>query len=172
MADKTAASIAVAADRSTIMAVISDFAAYPDWATGIRSAEVVDAAPVGGLPQRVRFALDAGLIKDSYVLAYDWQGDDGVRWELGEPGTMVTEMSGAYLLTDEGPGTRVRYELAVGTRMSLPGLLRRRAEKAIIDTALKGLRSRAETLHARNAADRASVGQTGRRRPGEGETDD
>ncbi|HEY2508540.1 MAG TPA: SRPBCC family protein [Streptosporangiaceae bacterium] len=146
MADKTAASIVVTAARSTIMGVISDFAAYPDWATGVRSTEVVQAGLDGGNPEQVRFVLDAGVIKDSYVLAYDWQGDDGVRWNLAEPGTMVTEMSGAYLLTDEGPGTRVRYELAVGTRIGLPGLLRRRAEKGIIDTALKGLRSRAETL--------------------------
>ena len=28
---------------------------------------------------------------------------------------MVTEMSGAYLLADDGAGTMVSYELAVGT---------------------------------------------------------
>ena len=46
------------------------------------------------------------MIKDSYVLGYDWDGDAAVRWQLAEPGSMVTEMSGAYLLAEDGAGTR------------------------------------------------------------------
>jgi hypothetical protein len=145
MADRTSASIVTSAPRGAIMAVIADFGAYPEWATGVRSAEVVEPGP-GGLPRRVRFVLDAGLIKDSYVLAYEWDADCGVSWELAEAGTMVTEMSGAYLLADEGSGTRVSYELAVGTRMPMIGMMKRRAEKTIIGTALKGLKNRAEAL--------------------------
>jgi Polyketide cyclase / dehydrase and lipid transport len=146
MADRTSSSIVAAAGRSAVMEVIADFAAYPDWATGVRSAEVLEQGPEGR-PLRVRFVLDAGLIKDSYVLAYEWDGDSGVRWKLAEPGSMVTEMSGAYALADVGQGTQVSYELAVGTRgIPMPGMLKRRAEKTIIDTALKGLKKRTEEL--------------------------
>ena len=144
MADRTSSSITVAAGWSAVMGVIADFAAYPDWATGVRSAEVLQPGP-DGRPGRVRFRLDAAVIRDSYVLAYDWDGDAAVRWELAEPGSMVTEMSGAYLLADDGSGTRVSYELAVGTRMPMIGMLKRRAEKTIIETALKGLKSRVES---------------------------
>jgi hypothetical protein len=143
MTDRTSSSITMAADRATVMGIIADFGAYPDWATGVRSAEVIETDP-GGRPRRVRFSLDAGVIRDSYVLAYDWDADVAVRWQLAEAGSMVTEMSGAYLLADEGGATRVSYELAVGTKVPLPGLIRRRAEKTIIDTALRGLKSRAE----------------------------
>lgn len=145
MADRTSSNITVAARRATVMAVIADFGSYPDWATGVRSAEVVEAEP-DGRPRRVRFGLDAGVIRDSYVLAYDWDGDNAVHWHLDEPGSMVTEMSGAYVLTDDGPGTRVSYELAVGTKVPMIGMLKRRAEKTIIDTALKGLKKRAESV--------------------------
>lgn len=144
MADRTSSSITVAADRATVMGIIADFGAYPDWATGVRSAEVVEKGQGGG-PRRVRFSLDAGLIRDSYVLAYEWDADVAVRWQLAEAGSTVTEMSGAYLLADEGGATRVSYELAVATKMPLPGLIRRRAEKTIIDTALRGLKSRVES---------------------------
>lgn len=144
MADRTSSSITVAADRPTVMGVIADFEAYPEWATGIRSAEVLTAAP-DGRPDRVRFSLDAGVIKDTYVLTYAWDGDAAVRWQLDEAGSVVTEMSGQYLLAEDSGGTQVTYELAVGTRVPL-GLLRRRAEKTIIDTALKGLKSRAESV--------------------------
>jgi hypothetical protein len=146
MADRTSSSITVAAGRPTIMGVIADFGAYPEWATGIRSAEVLAVGP-DGRPERVRFALDAGVIKDSYVLTYDWDSDAEVRWQLAESGSVLTEMSGAYLLAEDTSGTRVRYELAVSTRVPL-GLLKRRAEKTIIETALKGLKSRAESVQA------------------------
>ena len=85
------------------------------------------------------------MIKDSYVLGYDWDGDTQVSWELAETGSVISEMSGAYRLTDDGTCTEVRYELAVGIRIPMIGMLKRQAEKVIIDTALKGLKSRAET---------------------------
>jgi hypothetical protein len=112
----------------------------------VRSADVVDEGQ-DGRARRVRFGLDAGVIKDSYVLAYEWDGDAAVRWELAEAGSVVTEMSGAYLLTEDGMGTSVSYELSVGTRLPMIGMLKRRAEKTIIETALKGLKSRAESVH-------------------------
>jgi hypothetical protein len=148
MADRTSSAITTSAPRGTVMAVIADFAAYPDWATGVTAAEVVEDGD-GSRPRRVRFVLNAGPIRDSYVLAYEWDGDAAVRWQLAEPGTMVTEMSGAYRLTDDGPGTKVSYELAVGTRVPMIGLLKRRAEKTIIDTALRGLKSRVEGMGQR-----------------------
>jgi hypothetical protein len=145
MADRTSSNITVVASRPTVMGVIADFGAYPEWATGVRSADVVEEGP-SGRPKRVRFALDAGVIRDSYVLAYDWDGDGAVRWRLAEAGSVVTEMSGAYLLAEDGTGTSVSYELSVGTRVPMIGMLKRRAEKTIIETALKGLKSRAESV--------------------------
>ena len=145
MADRTSSSITVAARPPTVMGVIADFGAYPEWATGVRSADVLEEGP-GGRPKRVRFGLDAGVIRDSYVLAYDWDGDGAVRWRLAEAGSVVTEMSGAYLLAEDGTGTSVSYELSVGTRVPMIGMLKRRAEKTIIDTALRGLKKRAESV--------------------------
>jgi carbon monoxide dehydrogenase subunit G len=148
MADRTSSEITVPAPRAAVMSVIADFAAYPEWASGVRSAEILEAGPDGRALQ-VRFELDAGIISDRYVLAYEWDGDAAVRWGLAGTASMMSEMSGAYLLADAvpahpGSGTRVTYELAVGLRVPMIGMVRRRAEKAIVDTALKGLRTRVE----------------------------
>ncbi len=143
MTDKTTSSIAIAVPRSGVMAVIADFGAYPDWATGVRAAEVL-TRDVDGRASRVRFQLDAGIIKDTYVLHYDWDGDAQVSWELDESGAVISAMSGAYQLAEQGSSTQVRYELAVGIRVPMIGMLKRRAEKMIIDAALKGLKSRVE----------------------------
>lgn len=125
------------------MAVIADFAGYPQWASAVRSAEVIERGGDGRASQ-VRFRLDAGMFSDAYVLRYHWDGDAGVRWELAEPGSVITEMTGGYVLAVGDGVTEVTYELAVGVRIPMPGMLKRRAEKSIIDAALKGLKSRAE----------------------------
>jgi len=145
MGDKTASSITVDAPRAEVMAVIADFPAYPQWAAALRSADVLESDD-DGLARRVRLTLDAGLIKDSYVLAYTWDGDSAVTWELAEQGLVISEMDGGYRLTDRDSGTEVSYELAVGVKMPMPGMLKRKAEKMIIDTALRGLKARAEAL--------------------------
>lgn len=151
MADRTTSSITVTAPRAVVMSVIADFAAYPEWATGVRSAEVIEPGS-DGRARQVRFVIDAGVIKDSYVLAYEWDADAAVHWDLSGAGSMISEMSGSYLLADDGEGTRVTYELAVGLRVPMMGIIRRRAEKTIVDTALKGLRSRAQSLSAAGSA--------------------
>ena len=158
MTDKTSSRLVIGVPRAVLLGVIGDFEAYPRWASGVSAAEVLERDPEGRARQ-VRFTLDAGLITDSYVLRYDWLGEDEVRWELAEKGKMVTRMSGAYRLADRGGGpdaesaTEVTYELAVGVAMPMIGPFKRRAEKTIIDTALNGLRDRALRLHATRRAD-------------------
>lgn len=146
MADSTTSSITVAVPRASVMAVIADFAAYPEWANGVRSAEIIKLLD-DGRADRVRFTLDAGVIKDKFVLCYQWDGDAQVRWttDPAEPGSVISELSGGYLLADRDGETDVTYDLTIGLRIPMIGMLKRRAEKMIIDTALKGLRTRAES---------------------------
>ncbi|MCW2947713.1 MAG: cyclase/dehydrase [Actinoallomurus sp.] len=143
MADRTSSSVTIDADRPEIMAVIADFPAYPGWAEGITAAEVVSDGG-DGRAERVRITLEAGPIKDTYVLAYDWDGDEAVHWNLAEPGAMLTGMTGAYRLVARDGSTEVTYELAVEVRIPMIGMVRRKAEKRIIETALKGLKRRVE----------------------------
>jgi ribosome-associated toxin RatA of RatAB toxin-antitoxin module len=144
MAEQTTSSIVIDAPPAEVMAVIADFPAYPEWAQGMKQADVVEEG-AGGRADKVHFELEATPIKDSYTLAYDWKGDSSVTWELVE-GKMLKSMTGAYLLKPSGSGTEVTYRLAVDLSIPMIGMLRRKAEKVIIDTALKGLKKRVESL--------------------------
>jgi ribosome-associated toxin RatA of RatAB toxin-antitoxin module len=144
MAEQTTSSIIVNATPAQVMAVIADFEAYPEWAQGMKQAEVVEEG-ADGRAEQVHFELEAAPIKDSYTLAYDWQGDSAVQWNLVE-GRMLKAMEGAYELRPSGDGTEVTYRLAVEVSIPMIGMLRRKAEKVIIDTALKGLKKRVEAL--------------------------
>jgi ribosome-associated toxin RatA of RatAB toxin-antitoxin module len=145
MAEQTTSSIVVSAEPAAIMDVISDFESYPSWAQGVKKAEPLGTGP-DGRPERVYFELDASPIKDAYTLRYDWEQDDSVRWTLVE-GKMLKAMDGAYELDARGDGsTEVTYRLAVDIAIPMIGMLKRKAEKVIIDTALKGLKKRVESL--------------------------
>lgn len=142
---RTTSDIVIEAPANDIMTVIADFASYPSWATGVQKADVlgVDAA---GRAEKVLFVLDAAPIRDQYTLAYRWDGDSNVSWSLDVPGTMLKSMDGTYVLEELGDNeTRVTYQLTVDVSIPLLGMLKRKAEKVIIDTALKGLKSWVES---------------------------
>jgi len=143
MADQTTQSIEIAAPAERVMAVISDLSSYPQWADGIKEAEVL-GTDSAGRPSQARFVLEKAVVKDEYTLEYDW-ADDGlsVSWRLLK-GQMQKAQNGSYTLAPQGDRTTVTYTLAVELNIPMIGLLRRKAEKVIIDTALKELKRRAE----------------------------
>ena len=143
MAEQTTSSIVVNASPKDIMAVIADFESYPEWADSMRETEVL-STDEAGRPKQVRFKVDAGAISDEYTLDYKWARNE-VTWTLVQA-KMVKGLDGAYLLTDLGEeGTEVTYRLAVDVSIPMIGMLKRKAEKVIIDTALKGLKKRVES---------------------------
>jgi ribosome-associated toxin RatA of RatAB toxin-antitoxin module len=148
MADRTESSLAVAAPPATVLDVIADFEAYPEWTGAVQEVEI-EAEDANGWAEQVRFVLDAGVLKDTYSLAYEWDVDeDGtgtVSWTLVRAEQLLRGLDGSYCLTARPDGgTDVTYRLAVDVKIPMLGLLKRKAEKGIIDTALKELKKRAE----------------------------
>ena len=144
MADVASSTITIAAPPEQVLAVIADIDSYPEWTGQIKSAEVVEEGP-GGRPAKAKFVMDAGVLKDEYTLAYDWQ-PDGVSWQLVGKSTVQKSQVGSYTLADKGGSTEVTYKLAVDIAMPMLGMFKRKAEKMIMDTALKELKKRVESL--------------------------
>ena len=143
MADQASSSITIDAGKSAVMAVIADFDAYPEWASMIKTVSVDETGPDGRGTQ-VTFTMDAGMLSDNYTLAYDWKGDDRVDWHLVKSKTMKSQ-DGSYILEDADGATKVTYRLSVDLNIPVLGMLKRRGEKMIMDTALKGLKKRVES---------------------------
>jgi len=144
MAEQTTSSILIDATAAEVMTAIVDFEAYPQWAQGIKAAQV-QSRTADGRAETVYFELEAAPIKDSYTLTYTYEGATTLRWSLVE-GRMMRALDGSYELSESDSGTEVTYRLSVDVAIPMIGLLRRKAEKVIIDTALKGLKKRVESL--------------------------
>jgi uncharacterized membrane protein len=138
VADQTSASIDIATEPDGVMAVIADFEHYPDWVDSMKSAEIL--ITVGGEANTVRVVLDHTLVKDSYVLAYEWE-PQAVSWKLID-GSLLKAMDGSHLPKSNGAKTTVTYTLTVN--MPMIGMFKHKAEKTIIDSAHKGLKTRVE----------------------------
>lgn len=143
MADETTESIEIAAPAERVMAVIADLGGYPEWADGIKHVEVLETDD-RGRPVQAHLVLEKTVVRDEYTLAYEW-ADDGlsVRWHLVK-GQMQKAQNGSYVLVERDGRTIVTYSLSVELNIPMIGLLRRKAERVIIDTALKELKRRVE----------------------------
>lgn len=143
VADKTAQTIYIEADPTTVMDVIADIGSYPEWVAEYRETEVLETDENGN-PKKARLVLDAAVLKDTMVLEYVWPSDrTSVTWTLVSS-SLLRSLNGAYRLSPKGSGTEVTYELSVDLVVPMIGLLKRKAERRLTDTALKDLKKRAE----------------------------
>lgn len=143
MAEKTAQTIHIEADPSTVMDVIADIGSYPEWVAEYKETEVLEADAAGN-PKTARLVLDAAVLKDTMVLTYQWPADrKSVTWSLVSS-SLLRALEGAYRLSPSGTGTDVTYELSVDLIIPMIGLLKRKAERRLTDTALKDLKKRVE----------------------------
>ncbi len=147
MADSTRSTITIDAPPTEIIDVIADLEAYPEWVKDMKHVEIL-SEDGDGWPDRARFTLDAGPIKDTYSLDYTWEVDEdglgAVSWTLVEA-TILKAMDGTYTLEQVGEGqTHVIYDLAVDINIPMLGMIKRKAAKVITDTALKELKKRCE----------------------------
>ena len=149
MAETSTQSIVIAAPRDRVVEVICDFPKYPEWVSAAKRVEVVEEYE-DGYPSRVRFVLDAAMVQDEYTLVYEYAEDlSRIEWHLAAPSKIQKVQDGSYDIEEQSDGTStVTYTLAVELSIGMLGMFKRKAEKMIMDTALKELKRRVEALGA------------------------
>ena len=144
MSEATESTIRIEAPVADVVAVVSDLTKYPEWSTSIKRVEVLESDSEGR-PVKVTMMVDAGPMRDSVTLQYDWSlAPAQLSWTLLEA-EMLTAMDGTYIITEaDEDSTEVSYRLAVDVAMPMLSMLKRKAEKAVVDVSLKELKKRVE----------------------------
>src|SRR3954469_9625448 len=127
MADQSTQSIVVDAPAADVMAVIADFPAYPEGVAAAKQVEVLETGD-DGRARRVHFVLDAGAVKDDYVLDYTWDGDRRVAWTRVK-GQMQKRQDGPCTLGETDGRTEVTYSIPIALSIPMLGMIKRKAEK-------------------------------------------
>jgi uncharacterized membrane protein len=146
MAEQAREQITINAPVDTCFATLVDFESYPEWASDLKEAKVLQVDEQGRAVV-VEYRAAAMGRSTTYQLKYDYEGAPGrLAWELFS-GDLERELDGRYLLTDSSQadgGTDIVYELSVDLIVPIPGFVKRRAEARIIKTALLELKGRVE----------------------------
>jgi ribosome-associated toxin RatA of RatAB toxin-antitoxin module len=143
VADKTTQTIYIDADPAEVMNAIADLEAYPEWISEYKKVEILEADD-DGYPKRARMLMDATIFKDTLIMSYTWPADrQSLSWTR-DSSSLLKSLEGSYFLAPKGSGTDVTYELAVDLAVPMIGMLKRKAERRLIDGALKDLKKRVE----------------------------
>jgi len=145
MAETSTQSIVIAAPPARIVETICDFPRYPEWVSAAKRVEVIEEYE-DGYASQVRFVLDAGMVQDEYTLVYEYAEDlSRIQWHLAVPSKIQKAQDGSYDIEENPDGTStVTYTLAVELSIGMLGMFKRKAEKMIMDTALRELKRRVE----------------------------
>jgi uncharacterized membrane protein len=148
MADTSTQSIVIDAPPDRVAAVIADFPKYPEWVEAMKSIDILEEYE-DGYASQVRFVIDAGPLVDEYTLQYEYAEDlSRIEWRLVAPSKMQKEQVGSYDIEGNDDGTStVTYTLSVELAIAMLGMFKRKAEKRIMDTALRELKRRVESGH-------------------------
>jgi uncharacterized membrane protein len=143
MSNPTTSTVTISASADDVRAVLFDIEKYPTWSTTFKSV-TVQASNGDGRVTQAKLSVDAGALKDKPTLNYDWSGyPDRVEFSL-EDADLLTDMSGSFVIKDNGDETEVTFELTVALSMPVPEMMRTKAEKSTIDLALKQLKEKLE----------------------------
>jgi ribosome-associated toxin RatA of RatAB toxin-antitoxin module len=141
MTEGTFQTLEIDAPAEALYDVVADIATYPEWATGVKEVEVLELNEQG-LVERARFVLEGFVKEIEYVLRYTHDRPNRLSWVAEEDSKDVRMLEGSYSFSPVEGATEVVYALTVEPSFTLPGFLRRQAEKQIVTTALRGLRKR------------------------------
>ncbi len=139
----TVQTIEVSAAPQHVLEVALDLEAYPEWITACKSAEVLDEDE-NGRPVRAGFIFHIMIREIEVTMLYSYDVDNGFSWSA-EPGPDLKALDGSYEFREiDSRNTEVLYALRVEPAFTIPGFLRRQAEKELVQSALRGLKRRAE----------------------------
>lgn len=143
MAETATETITIAAPPEQVWAIATDLERYPEWAHDVKDV-VITTRDEDGRPSRVEFRTSALGRSTHYTLQYDYsKAPEALAWSMVK-GDIQRSIDGAYRFsaTPDG-GTEVHYDLAIELVVPLPGFVKRRAERRILN-AIRELKAFAE----------------------------
>jgi ribosome-associated toxin RatA of RatAB toxin-antitoxin module len=153
MADESKAgltdSIVVNTDLDTIMEALLDFESYPTWMSGVEEIDVLkrDKKKRG---IHVGYVIDAIMIKPKYTLSYAYKDN---RIDIGYVEGDLEDCNSWYrfeTLDDDRTEVTYHYEVSYSIPKALRNPMTRRllktVDKRVMNSALKDLKKRAESL--------------------------
>ena len=143
MAETATETITIAAPLDKVWSIAIDLEKYPEWTHDVKDV-VISSRDDQGRPSLVEFRTSALGRSTHYTLSYDYgEAPNVLAWTMVK-GDIQRSIDGAFKFQPTPQGeTYVEYDLAIELVVPLPGFVKRRAERRILN-AIKELKAFAE----------------------------
>lgn len=146
--------VEVAADVATIMGIVADFEAYPQWNDEVSGVWVL-ARYDDGRPSQLRLDASYSGFAGSFIQAVYYPSATQIQTVL-QQGELFTKQEQLFSVVEIGPTALLTVDMDVETQMSVPKPMVKKAINNALEYLADNLKRRAEQLAAERTAGGAS----------------
>lgn len=138
--------VEVAADASSIMAIVADFENYPHWNDEVKGLWVL-ARYHDGRPSQLRLDASVSGYDGSFIQAVYYPSPSQIQTVM-QQGDLFSKQEQLFSVVEMGPTTLLTVDMDVEPEMSVPKPMIKKLANNILDHLAGNLKQRAEQLAA------------------------
>ncbi|BBZ46354.1 SRPBCC family protein [Mycobacterium parmense] len=138
--------VEVSADPASIMAIVADFEAYPQWNEGIKGTWVL-ARYDDGRPSQLRLDTDVQGMQSTFIQAVYYPGENQIQTVL-QQGDLFSKQEQLFSVVEAGTSSLLTVDMDVETSMPIPAPMVKQMLNQVLDHLAENLKQRAEQLSA------------------------
>lgn len=136
--------VEVVASAESIMAIVADFEAYPQWNEEIKGCWIL-ARYDDGRPSQLRLDVEVQGMAGTYITAVYYPGPNQIYTML-QQGDLFSRQDQTFSVVSMGPTSLLTVDLNVETKMAVPKPMVKKAIGDTLDYLAENLKARAEQL--------------------------
>jgi ribosome-associated toxin RatA of RatAB toxin-antitoxin module len=138
--------VEVAADAASILAIVADFEAYPQWNDGVKGLWVL-ARYDDGRPSQLRLDAKYEAIEDSLIQAVYYPNPNQIQTVL-QQGNLFKKQEQLFSVVDTGASSLLTVDLDVEPSLPIPAPMVKTLANNVLDYLAENLKKRAEDLRS------------------------
>jgi len=138
--------VEVGADAASIMAIVGNFEAYPEWNEGIDGAWVL-ARYDDGRPSQLRLDTVVQGVEGTYIQAVYYPGENQIQTVM-QQGELFNKQEQLFSVVETGATSLLTVDVDIEPSMPVPAPMVKMLLNNVLDQLAENLKLRAEQLAA------------------------
>lgn len=138
--------VEVSADAASIMAIVADFEAYPQWNDEIKGLWVL-ARYDDGRPSQLRLDTEVQGVAGTYIQAVYYPGANQIQTVM-QQGDLFAKQEQLFSVVEMGAASLLTVDIDVEPSMPVPAPMVKSMLNNVLDHLAENLKQRAEQLSA------------------------
>ena len=138
--------VEVSADAASIMAIVADFEAYPQWNESIKGLWVL-ARYDDGRPSQLRLDTEVQGVAGTYIQAVYYPGANQIQTVM-QQGDLFAKQEQLFSVVEIGASSLLTVDIDVEPSMPVPAPMVKSMLNNVLDHLAENLKQRAEQLSA------------------------